>query len=55
MAGVGQKPPDIVAVWACSACHDQLDRRPHEVPDGYVLEALCRQLAYYAREGIVRW
>lgn len=55
VAGVGQKPPDIVAVWACSACHDQLDRRPHEVPDGYVLEALCRQLAYYAREGIVRW
>lgn len=26
-AGMGQKPPDYLAVFACSACHDAIDRR----------------------------
>ena len=26
-AGMGQKPKDFLAVFACSACHDALDRR----------------------------
>jgi len=26
-AGMAQKPPDFLAVFACSACHDALDRR----------------------------
>ena len=55
VAGMGQKPPDTVAVWACSACHDALDRRIGRVDDGIVLEALCRQHAHYAREGILKW
>ena len=27
VAGVGAKPPDTCAVWACSACHDVIDGR----------------------------
>lgn len=26
-AGIAQKPDDLLAVFACSACHDALDRR----------------------------
>jgi hypothetical protein len=26
-AGMGQKPDDLLAVFACSACHNALDRR----------------------------
>jgi hypothetical protein len=25
--GVGIKPPDLLAAWACSACHDYIDGR----------------------------
>lgn len=25
--GVGQKVPDLFGAWACSACHDVVDRR----------------------------
>lgn len=27
VAGMGQKPPDIAGVFACSACHDAIDGR----------------------------
>ena len=27
VAGIGQKPPDLVATWACSNCHDCMDQR----------------------------
>ena len=29
-AGMAQKPPDYLAVFACSACHDAIDRRSSE-------------------------
>jgi len=29
-AGTAQKPPEFLAVFACSACHDALDRRTPE-------------------------
>jgi hypothetical protein len=57
----GSKPPDICGVWACSACHDVIDGRtqvwawtPDQI-DAMVLDALCRQLHEYAKEGIVKW
>lgn len=57
VAGAGQKPPDTCAVWACSACHDAIDRRSHRIDrgelDAYVLEALCRQLAWYEKNEIL--
>lgn len=57
VAGMGQKPPDTCAVWACSACHDELDRRTRNrrldeiAPD--VLDALIRQHAWYAQHEIL--
>lgn len=27
ICGTGQKPPDECGAWACSACHDAVDRR----------------------------
>jgi hypothetical protein len=33
VAGAGQKPPDMCAVFACSACHDVIDgRMEHRLP-----------------------
>jgi len=60
VAGMGQKPPDLCAVIACSRCHDAIDRRgqlPHGMTmgeiDGYILDALCRTLAIWTREGMI--
>jgi len=59
VAGIGQKPSDLCAVRACHACHDAVDARSNALPrgevDGYLLEAICRQLAEYDREGVVTW
>lgn len=58
VGGMGTKPHDLVAVWACSACHDEADGRTHYLDaserDTYTLEALCRQLDRYVREGAVK-
>lgn len=54
------KPPDVVAVWGCSACHDVIDRRvgnpwsEHEL-DSMILQALCEQLVTYTQERVIRW
>ena len=42
MAGVGMKPPDYHAVFACSSCHDALDRRGTKV--GVEWEEVLRAL-----------
>lgn len=53
------KPPDILGVHACSSCHDEIDRRTRRLPveqvDLATFRALCEQLAWYAKEGIVKW
>lgn len=45
-AGTAQKPPDYLAVFACSACHDALDRRnrAHEWSFEELLQALGNTL-----------
>lgn len=59
VAGMGMKPPDLVGVWACSACHDVIDgRRKYRAPlmrslDADILDALCRTLAQISKEGLV--
>ena len=53
VAGMGQKPPDLCGIHACSACHDAIDgRTPHTKSDleAYVLEGLCRTLAVVCKE-----
>lgn len=56
VAGIGQKPNDLIAIHACDACHSAMDRRTgiDAVPDSYILEALCRTLDAVVREGLVR-
>lgn len=55
------KPADIVAVYGCGACHDEIDGRTHASGltrvelDSLILRALCQQLEAYAKEEIVTW
>lgn len=58
IAGVGQRPIDEAAFVGCDVCHDiQEGRRKAEFEpgelDGYVLEAMCRTLAMWKREGLL--
>jgi hypothetical protein len=57
VAGMGQKPPDTCAVWACSSCHDEIDRRTHtrrlKAIEGDLLDALVRQLAWYDKHEVL--
>lgn len=43
-AGMGQKPDDILAVFACSACHDAIDRRSMADVSLWGFEDLLRAL-----------
>lgn len=45
-AGMGQKCDDIHATYACSACHDVIDRR--------VRQGNASEVQVYAYEGMVR-
>ncbi|UIW10356.1 protein of unknown function DUF1364 [Flyfo siphovirus Tbat2_3] len=31
LCGTGTKPNDLMAAWACSSCHDEIDRRTHVI------------------------
>ncbi len=45
LCGTGIKPPDLIATIACSACHDEIDRRTHFVDAGYVKECALEGMA----------
>lgn len=34
--GIGIKPPDPIGAWACSACHDECDRRTRNYETEFV-------------------
>ena len=58
ISGVGQKPPDVCGVFACSACHDVIDRRAKSLLDAferdtYLFEGHLRTLAYWDKEGLI--
>lgn len=44
MAGIEEKPDDWCAVFACSACHDAIDRRGGETEGLWGYEDLLRAL-----------
>lgn len=53
-AGIGQKPADFIAVYACHHCHDALDRRRGERPDGWeVVRALVETLTAMHSAGLL--
>jgi hypothetical protein len=46
VSGIDMKSPDVLGAWACSACHDAIDRRAHTDPVKAEREAcakLCDQ------------
>jgi hypothetical protein len=56
VSGMGLKSPDILGAWACSSCHDAIDRRAHmDLDREFVrlahLEGMARTLAQLEREG----
>ena len=58
VSGLGMKAPDILGAWACSSCHDAIDRRAHtDLDRDYVrllhLEGMARTLAQLNREGLI--
>ena len=57
ITGTGLKAPDILGAWACSSCHDAIDRRSHpELDRDYVklahLEGMVRTLYQLSKEGV---
>ena len=58
VSGIGMKSPDVLGAWACSACHDTIDRRAHtDLDRDYVrllhLEGMVRTIAQLNREGLL--
>ena len=58
VSGMGMKAPDILGAWACSSCHDAVDRRNHtDLERDYVrlmhLEGMARTLAQLEKEGLL--
>lgn len=57
-SGTGIKPPDLIATIACSACHDEIDRRTHFVDAGYAkecaLEGMARTQVIWLKEGVIK-
>lgn len=52
-AGMAEKPPDFLAVYACEACHSILDRRgtKADIDPWDILRALGNTLIIHHREG----
>lgn len=58
LSGMGIKADDLLGSWACSSCHDAIDRRSHiDLDRDYVrlahLEGMARTIAQLRKEGIV--
>jgi hypothetical protein len=58
MSGMGLKSPDLCASWACSACHDAIDRRANmNLERDFVrlahAEGCMRTIAQLLKEGLL--
>ena len=55
--GVGMKPHDLLGAWACSSCHDEIDRRTRRIDSDSAslahLEGVIRTQAILLKEGKV--
>lgn len=56
--GTGIKPPDFMASWCCSSCHDVLDGRqkndlPKTVKDLMHLEGVMRTQQHWIAKGLI--
>jgi hypothetical protein len=59
LTGTGLKAPDLLAAFACSACHDEVDRRTrlldYETVKVAFYEAIVRTQSKLIAEGVVTW
>jgi hypothetical protein len=58
VSGMGIKADDLLGAWACSSCHDAIDRRGHlDLERDYVrlahLEGMVRTIAILRKEGLI--
>lgn len=57
ISGMGMKSPDLIGAWACSACHDEVDRRTQREPLNVVRMAhangVFRTQAQLLKEGVL--
>lgn len=54
-AGMAQKPDDLLAVFACSSCHDAIDRRTSELwGDDDILRAMGETLLRQKADGVIK-
>ena len=56
--GTGIKPPDYLGAYACSACHDEADRRTRYLDDDAAAlahaEGVLRTLVLLEKKGLLR-
>ena len=58
LSGMGIKADDLLGAWACSSCHDAIDRRSHtDLDRDYVrlahLEGMARTIAQLRKEELI--
>lgn len=58
LCGTGMKPDDLLGAWACSSCHDEIDRRTHIIDQVfakiYHLEGVMRTQDILRKEGKIK-
>lgn len=58
LGGIGMKPKDLFGAYACSACHDELDRRTRKMESDFVdhefLQAVIRTQSILLANGLVK-
>ena len=59
ISGAGMKSSDLLGAWACSACHDAIDRRAHmDLDRDFVqlahLKGVMRTQAQLLKRGVLR-
>jgi hypothetical protein len=54
ISGMGIKPPDILIAWACSACHERVDRDKSPETQLAFAHGVMRTQVILHREGILK-
>lgn len=56
--GIGMKPNDLQGAWACSACHDEIDRRTRNFDNEFVrlahAEGVMRTIDILVKDGYLK-
>lgn len=56
--GIGMKSLDVLSAYACSACHDEVDRRTRKLEKDYVMlcfwQGHARTLRILVEKGLVK-